>query len=42
VPVDIAAAVYTNLPPVFVGAGVLLFLVVIGAGLSIVRGPRDI
>jgi hypothetical protein len=31
-----------SLPPVFVGAGVLLLFVIIAAGLSVVRGPRDI
>jgi hypothetical protein len=38
----VARIIYTNLPPVFVGASVLLFAVIIAAGVSIVRGPRDI
>jgi hypothetical protein len=41
-PIDVARIVYTNLPPVFVGASVLLVAVIIAAGVSIVRGPRDI
>ncbi|MCC6170296.1 MAG: hypothetical protein IT329_23960, partial [Caldilineaceae bacterium] len=41
-PVDISKLVYTSLPPVFVGAGVLLFFVIVAAGLSVIRGPRDI
>jgi hypothetical protein len=41
-PIDVARIIYTNLPPVFVGASVLLFAVIIAAGVSIVRGPRDI
>lgn len=41
-PVDVAGLVYTSLPPVFVGAGVLLFFVIVAAGLSVIRGPRDI
>ncbi len=41
-PIDIGEVIYTSLPPVFVGAGVLLFVAVLAAGLSIVRGPRDI
>lgn len=42
VPIDVAEVLYSSLPPVFMGAGVLLFLVVVGAGISIVRGPKDI
>ena len=41
-PLDVAAVVATSLPPVFVGAGVLLALVIVAAGLSVIRGPRDI
>jgi hypothetical protein len=42
VPIDIGEVVYTSLPPVFVGASILLFIVILAAGLSVVRGPRDI
>ena len=42
IPIDVAGAIYTTLPPVFVGASVLLFIVILAAGLSVVRGPRDI
>jgi hypothetical protein len=42
VPIDLGAEIYQRLPPVFVGAGILLFLAVVAAGVSIVRGPRDI
>ncbi len=42
IPVDIAAVVYETLPSVFVGLGLLLFAFVLGAGISIVRGPKDI
>jgi hypothetical protein len=41
-PVDVAGLVSSSLPPVFVGAGVLLVFVIVAAGLSLVRGPRDI
>jgi hypothetical protein len=41
-PVDVGQLVAVTLPPVFVGAGVLLVFVIIAAGLSLVRGPRDI
>jgi hypothetical protein len=41
-PIDVAEIVSVTLPPVFVGAGVLLVFVVVAAGLSLVRGPRDI
>lgn len=41
-PIDVAAVIYTNLPPVFVGASALLFVVIIVAGISVIRGPRDI
>ncbi len=41
-PIDVAEMVAVTLPPVFVGAGVLLIFVIIAAGMSLVRGPRDI
>ena len=41
-PIDVAAIVYSSLPPVMVGVSVLLVAVIVMAGLSIVRGPRDI
>ena len=41
-PIDVAEMVAVTLPPVFVGAGVLLVFVIVAAGLSLVRGPRDI
>lgn len=41
-PIDVAEVVYTSLPPVFVGASLLLILVILAAGLSVIRGPRDI
>jgi hypothetical protein len=41
-PIDVAEVIYTSLPPVFVGAGALLLLVIIAAGFSVIRGPRDI
>ncbi len=41
-PIDVAAIVYSSLPPVIVGVSVLLVAVIVMAGLSIVRGPRDI
>lgn len=41
-PLDIVEMLTASLPPVFVGAGVLLLFVIIAAGLSVVRGPRDI
>lgn len=42
VPIDIAAYVRSSLPPVFMGATLLLLAVVIVAGFSVIRGPRDI
>ena len=42
VPIDIAEAIYSSLPPVFVGASVLLVVVIFAAGIAVVRGPRDI
>ena len=41
-PIDVGEIVAVTLPPVFVGAGVLLIFVIVAAGLSLVRGPRDI
>jgi hypothetical protein len=41
-PVDITEYVRSSLPPVFVGASLLLFAVVVAAGFSVIRGPRDI
>jgi hypothetical protein len=41
-PIDVAELAAVTLPPVFVGAGVLLIFVIVAAGLSLVRGPRDI
>ena len=41
-PIDIAKEVYQNLPPIFVGMSALLILLIISAGVSIARGPRDI
>lgn len=41
-PLDVANLISSSLPPVFVGAGVLLLFVILAAGLSVVRGPRDI
>lgn len=41
-PIDVGEIVSVTLPPVFVGAGVLLVFVIVAAGLSLVRGPRDI
>jgi len=42
IPIDVAAVVYETLPSVFVGLGALLLAFVIGAGIAIVRGPKDI
>ena len=41
-PIDVAEFVYASLPPVFVAASMLLLAVIVLAGVSIVRGPRDI
>jgi hypothetical protein len=41
-PIDVGQLMAVTLPPVFVGAGVLLVFVIVAAGLSLVRGPRDI
>jgi hypothetical protein len=36
------AEVRTRLPVLFVGAAFIMLLVIVGAGISIIRGPRDI
>lgn len=41
-PIDVVEILTASLPPVFLGAGILLIFVIIAAGLSVVRGPRDI
>jgi hypothetical protein len=41
-PIDVGGLVAVTLPPVFVGAAVLLVFVIVAAGMSLVRGPRDI
>ncbi|MEZ4555172.1 MAG: hypothetical protein R2854_01735 [Caldilineaceae bacterium] len=41
-PIDVAKVVYESLPPVFVEAAVVLALAILGAGISIIRGPKDI
>lgn len=40
--VDVSELVRSSLPPVFLGATLLLLGVVIVAGFSVIRGPRDI
>lgn len=42
VPIDVVAEVRTRLPVLFVGAALVMLLVILGAGISIIRGPRDI
>jgi len=42
VPIDLAAEVSARLPVLFMGAIALLGAVVLVAGVSILRGPRDI
>jgi photosystem II stability/assembly factor-like uncharacterized protein len=42
IPVDVGEVLYETLPSVFMGLGLLLFAFVIGAGIAIVRGPKDI
>ena len=39
---QVAADTLTQLPPVWVGAGLVLLVVILIAGLSVARGPRDI
>lgn len=41
-PIDVGKVVYAALPPVFVAVSMLLLGVIVAAGISIVRGPRDI
>lgn len=42
IPIDVAAVVYSALPPLLLGLAALTFVVMIGAGISVLRGPRDI
>lgn len=41
-PIDIVGFVRSSLPPVFMGALLLLLTLVVVAGFSVIRGPRDI
>ncbi|MCB0092118.1 MAG: hypothetical protein KDE54_29720, partial [Caldilineaceae bacterium] len=41
-PIDVVEVMTENLPPILVGLSIMLVVVVLGAGLSLVRGPRDI
>ena len=41
-PAEVAADTLTQLPPVWVGAGIVLLVLILVAGLSVARGPRDI
>lgn len=41
-PINVAQVIYSNLPPVFVGAGFLLVVVIVASAISVIRGPRDI
>lgn len=41
-PIDVAGIAARSLPPIFVGAAVLLVIVIVAAGFSLARGPRDI
>jgi len=41
-PINVAEVVYATLPPVFLAASLFLVAVIVMAGVSIVRGPRDI
>jgi hypothetical protein len=38
----VAAIVDSALPPILLGLGALTFLVMVGAGISVLRGPRDL
>jgi hypothetical protein len=40
--IDVSRYVRSSLPPVFMGAMLLLVVVVLFAGFSVIRGPRDI
>lgn len=42
VPIDVVAEVRTRLPVLFAGAALVMLAVIVAAGVSIVRGPRDI
>jgi len=42
VPIDVGKLIYTSLPPIFVGTSILLVVVIVAAGVSVARGPRDI
>jgi len=42
IPIDVMAEINTRLPVIFLGAIAALGLVVMAAGVSILRGPRDI
>ena len=42
IPIDVLAEVNARLPVLFLGAIAALGLVVVAAGVSILRGPRDI
>lgn len=42
VPIDVVAEVRTRLPVLFAGAALVMLFVIVAAGVSIVRGPRDI
>lgn len=41
-PIDLTEYVRSTLPPVFLGATLLLLGIVVVAGISVIRGPRDI
>lgn len=41
-PIDVGQIVYASLPPVFFAVSLLLIGVIAAAGISIIRGPRDI
>jgi hypothetical protein len=42
VPIDVVEEVRTRLPILFGGAALVMLSVIVAAGISIVRGPRDI
>lgn len=42
IPIDVAAVVDSALPPLLLGLGALTFLLMVGAGISVLRGPRDL
>lgn len=41
-PIDVGEIVYASLPPLFFVVSLMLFGVIVAAGISIIRGPRDI